>query len=602
MRTTVPSTTSPCLKLRMSASCSASSSSIVEGSGPSRTTGIGRRRVGDLLRAGRRQARPPRRPPRPARRRRSRRPAPRSRAPRPPHRRRRTRRPAPRRHPARRQPPRRAPRPPRRRHRTRRPAPRRHRRRRRPPRHGLLGQLLGGLLGHDGLGDELLGDGVRHDGADGELLRGHLGLERFLDEPLGDGVRHDRLVRELLGGLDRRQSPRPPRPPGRPSPLPRRPRPARPAPRPPGWSSAAALPSRVPAPGLDSARERERRPSLARAVVWFQVRGPCAMRAVRPSGGVGRVALRLSPRWGRESLAQGCGRYNPARARAARSCGPRRRLRRDPRRAPADRRPGGRPARPAGHAGAGGGARRRGRGGRSDGAASTSSSGSRRADLWVAPMLSGRFGLARAGRARSRRRRSRSPSAPGRRRPGRPPHGWPGRPGSRPTTGISSCATSIRRGWASSTSPRPGDAGERAGRGGPRPRRRRPGSHPRRLAGAHPAPSRRAEAAAPQPGLRGGDRQRLQRRDPVGGAPQPLPPPRVAGARGDRRPVRGDPVDPGRGHRGAAATRARRPSRSRSATTCRCTCAAASRARGAVPRSARWAAARRRRTAGACQR
>ena len=34
IRTTVPSTTSPCLKLRMSASCSASSSSIVVGSGP----------------------------------------------------------------------------------------------------------------------------------------------------------------------------------------------------------------------------------------------------------------------------------------------------------------------------------------------------------------------------------------------------------------------------------------------------------------------------------------------------------------------------------------------------------------------------------------
>ena len=36
------------------------------------------------------------------------------------------------------------------------------------------------------------------------------------------------------------------------------------------------------------------------------------MRAVRPSGGVGGWALRLSPRWGRESLAQGCDRYNPA--------------------------------------------------------------------------------------------------------------------------------------------------------------------------------------------------------------------------------------------------------------------------------------------------
>ncbi len=40
IRTTVPSTTSPCLKLRMSASCSARSSSIVVGSAR-RTTGTG---------------------------------------------------------------------------------------------------------------------------------------------------------------------------------------------------------------------------------------------------------------------------------------------------------------------------------------------------------------------------------------------------------------------------------------------------------------------------------------------------------------------------------------------------------------------------------
>ena len=39
MRTTVPSTTSPCLKLLMSESCSASSSSIVVGSGPARRAG-----------------------------------------------------------------------------------------------------------------------------------------------------------------------------------------------------------------------------------------------------------------------------------------------------------------------------------------------------------------------------------------------------------------------------------------------------------------------------------------------------------------------------------------------------------------------------------
>ena len=42
MRTTLPSTTSPCLKLLMSESCSASSSSIVVGSGPSSRGGRGR--------------------------------------------------------------------------------------------------------------------------------------------------------------------------------------------------------------------------------------------------------------------------------------------------------------------------------------------------------------------------------------------------------------------------------------------------------------------------------------------------------------------------------------------------------------------------------
>ena len=57
MRTTWPSTTSPCLKLLMSESCSASSSSIVVGSGPSSRAGrgllflvvAGGRRVGGLV-------------------------------------------------------------------------------------------------------------------------------------------------------------------------------------------------------------------------------------------------------------------------------------------------------------------------------------------------------------------------------------------------------------------------------------------------------------------------------------------------------------------------------------------------------------------------
>ena len=62
IRTTVPSTTSPCLKLLMSESCSASSSSIVVGSGPrsrgagasSASSSLGSRRVRGVVRAQRR--------------------------------------------------------------------------------------------------------------------------------------------------------------------------------------------------------------------------------------------------------------------------------------------------------------------------------------------------------------------------------------------------------------------------------------------------------------------------------------------------------------------------------------------------------------------
>ena len=82
MRTTVPSTTSPCLKLLMSASCSARSSSIVVGSGPrsAARAGSARRRgaaaVGDGASLRRRAASavggPRRRPARPRRARRRR--------------------------------------------------------------------------------------------------------------------------------------------------------------------------------------------------------------------------------------------------------------------------------------------------------------------------------------------------------------------------------------------------------------------------------------------------------------------------------------------------------------------------------------------------
>ena len=55
IRTTVPSTTSPCLKLLMSESCSASSSSIVVGSGPSSRGGAGGSGVGQLQNRPRRR-------------------------------------------------------------------------------------------------------------------------------------------------------------------------------------------------------------------------------------------------------------------------------------------------------------------------------------------------------------------------------------------------------------------------------------------------------------------------------------------------------------------------------------------------------------------
>ena len=154
---------------------------------------------------------------------------------------------------------------------------------------GLLGELLGGHLGLHRLCDELLGDDVRDDRVLGELLGDHLGLDRFHGQPFRDGVCHDRLFRELHGGFDRRAF------------LDHRDR------RIGRRRCLRCLGRRILRGGLRGGRllllfrqgslllvwippeKRGRRPSLARAVVGFQVRGPCAVRAVRPSGGVGRV-------------------------------------------------------------------------------------------------------------------------------------------------------------------------------------------------------------------------------------------------------------------------------------------------------------------------
>ena len=75
-------------------------------------------------------------------------------------------------------------------------------------------------------------------------------------------------------------------------------------------------------------------------------------------------------------------------------------------------------------------------------------------------------------------------------------------------------AIATRPRWARSTCCRPAST-HRAGPGRRRdgPRRRRPGADARGLAGAHPAAPGRAQEPAPQPGVRGRDRQRLQRRD-----------------------------------------------------------------------------------------
>ena len=178
------------------------------------------------------------------------------------------------------------------------------------------------------------------------------------------------------------------------------------------------------------------------------------------------------------------------------------------------------------------------------------------------------------------------------------------RAGSRPTTRPPRFATATRARWARSTSCRPAStrAGRRPRGQGPGPRRRRPGADARGLARAHPAAPRRAQVAAAQPGVRGRDRQRLQRRDPARREAEPVPEARVAGAGGDRRAVRRRRERRSRTRSTCCGSASRRRSRSRCATSSPCTARAARPARAAgrgCPRSAR--AARRRRGAGAAR-
>ena len=110
-------------------------------------------------------------------------------------------------------------------------------------------------------------------------------------------------------------------------------------------------------------------------------------------------------------------------------------------------------------------------------------------------------------------------------------------PGCRPTTPEPRSATATRPRWARSTCSRPASTARSPGLGGDDqgPGRRRPGADPRRLARADPAAPGRAQEPAPQPGVRGRDRQRLQRRDPARRAAAAVPQALQPGGRGGRR-------------------------------------------------------------------
>ena len=88
-----------------------------------------------------------------------------------------------------------------------------------------------------------------------------------------------------------------------------------------------------------------------------------------------------------------------------------------------------------------------------------------------------------------------------------------------------SSATATRARWARSTCCPPASRAPVAGLEDAEqgPDADDPGAHARGLARADPAPPGRAEVAAPEPGVRRRDRQRLQRRDPARGEAQPVP-------------------------------------------------------------------------------
>ena len=99
----------------------------------------------------------------------------------------------------------------------------------------------------------------------------------------------------------------------------------------------------------------------------------------------------------------------------------------------------------------------------------------------------------------------------------------------------------------------------------------------------------RAEAAAPQPEVRGRHRQRVQRRDPVGGEAGAVSAPQHPDRRADRRPVHEHARGPRRCDRAPPRRSSHPRSRPSTASSSRSICAAGSHARAAAASCARSA-------------
>ena len=371
---------------------------------------------------------------------------------------------------------------------------------------------------------------------------------------------------------------------------------------PPCCSSVKVILSPSWIPPLESRTAAEPRPGPSwrgRGIVGDLAGGPL-LRADR----LGRCSSTVAcPHGPGESSTRVCVGTIAARARAARPRRRRRRVPRRPHRPIGDRRPDADAADRPGHARRARGARRARRSPRIRRLGKFLDVDLDRDRVVVNPMLTGRFQLAWRGEKApsgtaveltfggrtggppkgAARWTKRGRLAPGRRRDGDRPLPRPDPDG---------------QGLPAAGGRRPRGAGPRRRRDGPR--RPRPGAHARGLARADPQAPGRAQEPAPQPGVRGGHRQRVLGRDPVR-----RPPPAVPQARRPSRPRRSTRCTRRCGRRSrrrsAAPDSACRPrSRSRSATTSRSTTAAARPARAAARGSPRSPpAGSRPRTAGA---